>query len=77
MKSKLRPATHFPRYELMRQCWKENPAERSSFTAIREQLERIMLHHCPYLDMADAKYSYAPLDDAGSDKETELENTAL
>jgi len=61
----------------MRQCWKENPAQRPSFTDIREQLERIMLHHCPYLDMADAKYSYAPCYDVDSDEETELENTAV
>ena len=61
----------------MRQCWNEIPAERPSFTVIREQLERMMLHHCPYLDMADAKYSYAPCyDSVDSDKETELENIA-
>ena len=61
----------------MRQCWIENPAERPSFTVIREQLERIMLQHCPYLDIADANLSYAPLYDADSDKETEMENTAF
>jgi len=64
-------------YELMRQCWKENPAERLSFTVIRGQLERMMLNHCPYLDMADTNYSYAPCYDADSNKETGLENTAL
>jgi len=69
------PATLFPRYELMRQCWKQKSAERPSFTVIREQLQRMMLHHCPDLDMADARYSYAPCYDADSDKEMELEST--
>ena len=58
----------------MRQCWKENPAERPSFTYIREHLEQMMLHHCPYLDMSDVNYSYAPCYDVDSDKETELES---
>ena len=61
----------------MRQCWKETPAERPSFTVIQEQLERMMLHQCPYLDMADVKYSYAPFYDVDSDKETELESSAV
>ena len=61
----------------MRQCWKENPAERPSFTVIREQLERVMLQHCPYLDMADAHYSYATLYAVDSDKETKMESTVL
>ena len=61
----------------MQQCWKEKPTERPSFTAIREQVERMMLHHCPYLDMADANYSYAPLYETLSDEKTELETTAL
>jgi len=64
-------------YELMRQCWKENPTERPSFAVIRKQLERMMLKHCPYLDMADANYSYAPCYDVDTDKGTELENTAV
>jgi len=64
-------------YELMRQCWMENPAERPSFTVIREQLERMMLLHCPYLVMANAKYSYAPLYNVDSDKETQMESTTL
>ena len=75
MKGELTPATNFPRYKLMRQCWRENPAERPSFTVIREQLERMMLHHCPYLDMSDADYSYAPCYDNDMDKETETEST--
>ena len=61
----------------MRQCWMENPAEIPSFNVIREQLERMMLQHCPYLDMADANYSYAPLYDADRDKETEMESSTL
>jgi len=55
----------------------ENPAEIPSFNVIREQLERMMLQHCPYLDMADANYSYAPLYDADRDKETEMESSTL
>ena len=58
----------------MQQCWKEKPTERPSFTAIREQVERMMLHHCPYLDMADAKY-YSLFNGVDSDKETEIEST--
>ncbi|KAL9957968.1 hypothetical protein ACROYT_G034928 [Oculina patagonica] len=64
-------------YEVMQQCWKEKPAERPSFTIIREQLERMMLRHCPYLDIADANYTYAPCCDSEPDEETEHENTAL
>ena len=36
-----------------------------------------MLQHCPYLDMAGAHYSYAPLYDADSDIGTQMESTAL
>ena len=57
----------------MQQCWKENPAERPSFTVIRRKLERMMLDHCPYLDMADVNNSYATLYDG--DKETQLESS--
>ena len=59
----------------MRQCWRENPAERPSFTVIREQLERMMLRHRPDLDMAEARYSYAPCYDLDGDKEMEMEST--
>ena len=59
----------------MGKCWKQNPSERPSFTVIREQLERMMLNYCPGLDMVDARYSYTPCYDAGSDKEMELEST--
>ena len=62
---------------LMKQCWKENPAERPSFTVIREQLELMMLQHCPYLDTAGAQYSYAAFYDSDSDNETQMESTAL
>ena len=61
----------------MQQCWKENPAERPSFTVIRKQLERMMLRNCPYLDMADGNYSYAPCYDTLSDEKTEHETTSL
>ena len=36
-----------------------------------------MLQHCPYLDMADVLYSYAPLYAVDSDHETQMESTAL
>jgi len=61
----------------MRQCWKEKPTERPSFSVIREQVERMMLHDCPYLDMADANYSYAPLYETLRDEKMGLETTAL
>ena len=44
---------------------------------IREQLERMMLQHCPYLDMSDANYSYAPYYDVDSDTETEIIESTL
>jgi len=59
----------------MRQCWKQSPAERPSFTVIRKQLERMMLHHCPYLDMADAYFSYTPRYNVDSEKEKDLESS--
>ena len=59
----------------MQQCWKQKPAERPSFTVIREQLKRMMSRHRPDLDMADARYSYTPCYDLDSDKELELEST--
>jgi len=59
----------------MRQCWKQTPIERPSFTVIREKVERMMLQNCPYLDMADEKYSYTPCNDVASDKGMETEST--
>ena len=61
----------------MQKCWKENPADRPSFTFIREQLERIMLRHCPYLDIGDANYSHAPCCDSESDEEITQEITVM
>ena len=61
----------------MRQCWKEKPTERPSFTVIRERVEQMMLHDCPYLDMDDANYSFAPLYETLSDENVELETTVL
>jgi len=61
----------------MRQCWKEKAAERPPFTDIREQVERMMLHDCPYLDMADVNYSYAPFYETLIDEKTELESSAF
>ena len=59
----------------MRQCWKETPAERPSFTVIRKQVERMMLQSCPYLDMADAKYNLVLCNDVDSEKEKDMEST--
>ncbi|PFX14962.1 Fibroblast growth factor receptor 1-A [Stylophora pistillata] len=64
-------------YDLMRQCWKEKPSERPLFSSIREQLERMMLHQCSYLDLSDANYSHMPFSDTDSDKETMQKNTAF
>ena len=61
----------------MRQCWKEKPTERPSFTVIRDQVERLMLQHSPYLDLADANYSYAPFYETLSDEKKELERTTF
>ena len=62
----------------MRQCWKEKPSERPSFTVIREQIGLMMLQHCPSLDMADASYSDAPFyETLISDEKTELESTTF
>ena len=61
----------------MQQCWKENPSERPSFTVIREQIEQMMVHHCPCLDMADASYSYEPFYETLSDEKRELESTTF
>jgi len=60
----------------MRQCWKEKAAERPSFSVIREQVERMMLHDCPYLDMADANYSYAPFYETLRDEKMELDESS-
>lgn len=63
------------RYELMRLCWHEKPAERPSFTFIHEQLEQMMLRHCSYLDLSNAnQYCHAQCCDTDSDDE---ENTAF
>lgn len=64
-------------YDLMRQCWKEKPSERPLFSSIREQLERMMLQQCSYLDLSDANYSHMPFSDTDSDKETMQKNTAF
>ena len=59
----------------MRQCWKQKPGERPSFTVIWEQLEQMMLRQCPDLDVGDARYSYIPCYDPESDEKMELEST--
>ena len=59
----------------MRLCWHEKPAERPSFTFIHEQLEQMMLRHCSYLDLSNAKqYCHAQCCDTDSD---DVENTAF
>lgn len=38
-------------YDIMSQCWCENPAHRPTFSAIREQLDELLGHHRNYLDL--------------------------
>ena len=35
----------------MNQCWRENPADRPTFTQIRERLETMMTQDNPYEDL--------------------------
>ncbi|XP_022799052.1 platelet-derived growth factor receptor alpha-like [Stylophora pistillata] len=37
-------------YDMMRECWLENPFDRPTFTLIRERLEEMMQKDNPYLD---------------------------
>ena len=39
------------RYELMTDCWKEEPRSRPSFNQLIEKLEVIMQRDAPYLDL--------------------------
>ena len=39
------------RYELMTDCWKEEPRSRPSFFQLIEKLEVIMQRDAPYLDL--------------------------
>lgn len=39
-------------YNLMRECWLENPFDRPTFTLIRERLEEMMQKDNPYLDFS-------------------------
>jgi hypothetical protein len=41
----------FNSYDIMSQCWCENPAHRPTFSAIREQLDELLSHHRNYLDL--------------------------
>lgn len=41
----------FYSYDIMSQCWCENPAHRPTFSAIREQLDELLSHHRNYLDL--------------------------
>jgi len=39
------------RYDVMCQCWYENPAHRPAFGIIRHQLDVLLGHHRNYLDL--------------------------
>jgi len=39
------------RYDVMSQCWYENPAHRPTFGVIRHQLDVLLGHHRNYLDL--------------------------
>ena len=41
----------------MSQCWSENPADRPTFTQIRERLETMMTQDNPYEDLNDLEES--------------------
>ena len=44
----------------MKECWRESPGERPTFSRIREELEEVMERDTPYLEVQtmDAKSSY-------------------
>ena len=48
------------RYELMRECWREDPSSRPSFSELIDRLEVIMTRDVPYcdLDKHDESRSY-------------------
>ena len=48
------------RYDVMSQCWYENPAHRPAFSVIRQQLDLLLGHHRNYLDLDNLDMSPAP-----------------
>jgi len=48
------------RYELMSECWNEDPSSRPSFSELIDRLEVIMTKDVPYcdLDKHDESHSY-------------------
>ena len=58
------------RYELMSECWKEDPRSRPSFFRLIQKMEVIMERDAPYLDLnkdneAHSYYNVPP--EAGGD----------
>jgi len=51
------------RYDVMSQCWYENPAHRPSFGLIRHQLDVLLGHHRNYLDLDNLDMSPAMICD--------------
>jgi len=47
------------RYDIMSQCWYENPAHRPAFGVIRYQLDVLLGHHRNYLDLDNLDMSAA------------------
>ena len=41
----------YDRYELMSECWNEDPSSRPSFSELIDQLEVIMTRDVPYCDL--------------------------
>ena len=64
------------RYELMTDCWKEEPCSRPSFFQLIEKLEVIMQRDAPYLDLdkhnEDHPYYNVP-PEASGDEEGNME----
>ena len=53
------------RYDIMSQCWYENPLHRPLFGLIRHQLDVLLSHHRNYLDLDNLDMSTA-VGDGGS-----------
>ena len=60
---------NFVRYQLMLNCWKEDPNERPTFESVTKSLENMMLEDTPYLDLEtlDESKSYYCCDQLSDD----------
>ena len=65
------------RYDVMRQCWSENPDDRPTFTELRERLESMMEREVLYTDVqhfdeTEDESDSSPDEEDGADEETTL-----